>query len=372
MSESLNTDIVQVQEAEISKQKWFLFNFRHQSFKRIKEMLESSSIEYFLPSYFSVQNGPHGHKIKRERALMFNMLFLHCSLDEAVRFVSFHREINFMYRPVQHEDRSIIALNRYLDRKGESGDERMVAKYDDATFRSVVIIPDRQMEMFIKTVNAAKSASIPYVRPSEIDLEKGDKVRIVGGDYDGVEGILESTKGKDGGVVFVHIDNFIATRTAEIRPEFIQILEFAKTGKHMYKKFDSFMTRGERCVKSLLSGKGISKRDHDYFHIFTNRFSSLLTPTVNMTAKLNLYMFIAHSCIGNEVEAADYENKLYDYFPKINSDPMKAQCLTFLYACTMNPKYKDRFITLINEWRKAGTSIEKCEEMNKAFEDLNA
>lgn len=372
MSESTQKEITDrnYNDADKTALKWYLLNFKHQSFKAVKEMLENSTIEYFLPSYVSVENGANGKKIRKERALMFNMLFLHSTLKDAVKFVSFHQNINFMSRRVDNEQRPIVGLNRLIDRKEDDLNERLIPKFDDATFRYVVTIPDAQMQMFIKAVAVNETKAAPFIKPSEIDLEKGDKVRIIGGPYDGIEGVLESQKGKDGGIVYVHIQNFIATKTAEIRPEFIQIIEFAKTSKHMYKKFESFMVRGERCVDQILNSKGISARDRDYFTIFINRFEKLQTPTVNMTAKLMLYMFIANSCLGNDNESNKYCSNLIDYLPHVNSFPLKAKCLTYLYACTSEGRYKTMFFNLIKEWSSEIGEDKKQEEAKKLFFEI--
>lgn len=355
---------------EVTNTNWYLLKFNHISLKKIKEVLQTTEIEHFLPSFVSIENGPRGQKIRRERPLMFNMLFVHCSLKNAVYFVSHHREVNFVSKRIDRSEKPTVALNKYLNRENESGEERMVPKYDDATFRHVVTIPDNQMQMFIKAVTLNKSKSIPYVKPTEIDLEKGDRVRIVGGDYDGIEGILESQKGKDGGIIFVHIQDFIATKTTEIRPEYIQILEFAKSGKHMYKKFDSFMVRGERCVNSLLRGEGITSRDREYFKLFTMRFEHLVTPTTNMKAKLLLYMFIAHSCMGNENESKFFAEELMSFLPNVNSESMRCKCLTYLYACTSDKKYAVAFREYFQELGYVPGKDAKRDELKKVFSDV--
>ena len=208
------------------------------------------------------------------------------------------------------------------------------------------------MYFFNLTVTNRNTRTVPFMKPTEIDLEKGDKVRIVGGPYDGVEGILESQKGKDGGTVYVHILNFIATRTTEIRPEFIQIIEFAKSGKHMYKKFDSFMTRGHRCVVSHAKGEKISARDSSYLNVFIHRFSDLKTPTVNMTAKLHLFLFIAYTCLDRKTEADGHERFLQDYLTTITSETMRLKCLLYLYGCTGSKVYRKQIQSITKLWKK--------------------
>ena len=321
---------------------WYLLRYGQISFQKMHSQLESSGLRYFLPSYTAVENRKKGVQVRVERALMFNMMFIHSSLDECVKFVVNNNQL-------------------------APEDQKNEFCYDQATFRYVITIPERQMEIFIKAVTNRNTRTIPFMKPTEIDLEKGDKVRIVGGPYDGVEGILESQKGKDGGTVYVHILNFLATRTTEIRPEFIQILEFAKSGKHMYKKFDSFMTRGHRCVVSHAKGEKITPRDSSYLNVFIHRFSELKTPTVNMTAKLHLFLFIAYTCLDRKIDADVHEKFLQDYLEKITSESMRIKCLLYLYGCTGSKVYRKQIQSLTKLWRKSNKLDTKKQEIKDAF-----
>ena len=340
---------------------WYLLRFSHISLQRMLSQLENSGLRHFLPSYTAVENRKKGMQVRVERALMFNMMFIYSSLDECVKFVIANPGVNFMVKP--SEEHPSVSLNQLA-----SDEQKTEFCYDKATFRYVITIPERQMEIFIKAVTNRNTRTVPFMKPTEIDLEKGDKVKIVGGPYDGVEGILESQKGKDGGTVYVHILNFLATRTTEIRPEFIQILEFAKSGKHMYKKFDSFMTRGHRCVVAHAKGEKISTRDSSYLNVFIRRFSDLKTPTVNMTAKLHLFLFIAYTCLDRKIDADVHEKFLQDYIEKITSESMRIKCLLYLYGCTGSKVYRKQIQSLTKLWKKNIDS--KKQEIKDSFLEL--
>lgn len=333
---------------------WYLLRFGQIPLKRMRELLDNSGLENFLPSYTVVENRKKGMQVRVERALMYNMMFIHSSLNECVQFVVNTPGVNFMVKP--SEEHPSVSLNQLAPEE-----QKQEFCYDKATFRYVITIPEKQMDMFIKAVSNRNVNSVPFMKPTEIDLEKGDKVRIVGGPYDGIEGILESQQGKDGGTVYVHILNFIATRTTEIRPEFIQIIEFAKSGKHMYKKFDSFMTRGHRCVISHIKGEKIAPRDNSYLNVFVRRFCDLQTPTVNMTAKLHLFLFIAFTCLERRMEAEVHEKFLQDYMEKITSESMRLKCLLYLYGCTGSKVYRKQIQSLTKQWRKNKLDSKKQE-----------
>ena len=56
-------------------------------------------------------------------------------------------------------------------------------------------VPANEMNNFISFVDNCNS-EINFFRPDEITLEKGTKVRLTGGDMDGVECYLTRFKGK--------------------------------------------------------------------------------------------------------------------------------------------------------------------------------
>ena len=54
-------------------------------------------------------------------------------------------------------------------------------------------VPDDEMTQFMRIAQAYEHA-VPCFSPSEIDLEQGDRVRIVGGQFSGVEGCCSASR----------------------------------------------------------------------------------------------------------------------------------------------------------------------------------
>jgi transcription antitermination factor NusG len=84
-------------------------------------------------------------------------------------------------------------------------------------------VPNREMEEFME-VARHYDADLTYYRPEEIELDKGTRIRIIGGTFDGAQGILVRIKGKRGKRLVVQIPELMAIATTYIEPEFIQIL----------------------------------------------------------------------------------------------------------------------------------------------------
>ena len=59
----------------------------------------------------------------------------------------------------------------------------------DRETRRPLVVPDRQMHSFI-AVAGAYDEQIVYLDPTIVSLREGDRVRIVGGVFSGVEGFF--------------------------------------------------------------------------------------------------------------------------------------------------------------------------------------
>lgn len=84
--------------------------------------------------------------------------------------------------------------------------------------REPIVIPERQMKNFI-AVAGNISEQIVYLEPNLSNFKKGDKVKIIGGVFEGAEGYFMRIKG-DRRVV-VCISGIAAVATAFIHPSLV-------------------------------------------------------------------------------------------------------------------------------------------------------
>ena len=83
-----------------------------------------------------------------------------------------------------------------------------------------IIIPDNEMRRFI-AVAGTYSDQLLYFQPEEVNLSKGTKVRITGGQ----EGIFLKVKGARDRRVVIEIQGVIAVAMATIHPELIEVIK---------------------------------------------------------------------------------------------------------------------------------------------------
>jgi transcription antitermination factor NusG len=91
--------------------------------------------------------------------------------------------------------------------------------YRDLTDKKIIVVPEHQMLNFIAVAGNEKEQVI-YLSNDEVKLKKGAKVRITGGAFEGVEGVLLKIKGDKR--LVVSIPNLFSVATAFIPSQYVQ------------------------------------------------------------------------------------------------------------------------------------------------------
>ncbi len=92
--------------------------------------------------------------------------------------------------------------------------------------REKIVVPEKAMEDFIRVTEQAER-SVTYFQPNEVILNKGDRILIHGGPFDGIEGILLKMKGKREKQIIVYIPDIIAAAIS-IKPKMIELISQQK------------------------------------------------------------------------------------------------------------------------------------------------
>lgn len=90
-----------------------------------------------------------------------------------------------------------------------------------------ITVPDKAMEDFIR-VTQQMELSITYFRPDELILNKGDRILIHGGPFDGIEGVMMKVKGKREKQLIVSIPH-LAAAAVTIMPDMVELISKTKT-----------------------------------------------------------------------------------------------------------------------------------------------
>jgi transcription antitermination factor NusG len=122
--------------------------------------------------------------------------------------------------PVIHNLIFVYSTRNFLDAQKRELEDRLPVRYImNPELHCPIVIPEKQMRDFIAVAGTLDEQLI-WLDPSTTKLKKGDKVRITGGLFKGVEGTLMRIKG-DRRVV-VAIQGFMAVATAFIHPSLLE------------------------------------------------------------------------------------------------------------------------------------------------------
>jgi len=171
---------------------WYAMRVPYRNELKVQLKLQEKGIETFIPKRKKIvkKRGKTSYELL---PAVNNLIFVHSSLSV-----------------IKNLKQEILNL-QYLVNK--SGCESIK-----------IVVRDNEMQSFIKAVENLEE-EITYLSPEEINIEKGTRVRIIGGNFDGVEGIFVKVKGKRNKKVVVMLDKLLAVVIAEIDPDLIEVIK---------------------------------------------------------------------------------------------------------------------------------------------------
>ncbi len=172
---------------------WYALSAPYRNEMKAKRFLDEKGVENFLPLCSKIFTDQYGRKVRKTAPIVSNLLFAYTTRDNMQQLKM--RAPSLQYRTNKVNGRNVP-----------------------------IIVPDKQMRHFI-AVCQTNSDKLIYLQPDEINLAKGTPVRVIGGVFDGVEGVFIKVKGARAKRVVVQIDG-IAIATAEIEPEYIEVINY--------------------------------------------------------------------------------------------------------------------------------------------------
>ncbi|MFI3321305.1 MAG: UpxY family transcription antiterminator [Rikenellaceae bacterium] len=171
---------------------WYAMQTTYKRELKAKSFLDSLGIENFIPMMQSITRVVGKKKVVVKPAI-HNLIFVKAELTLLNHIKS---RLNFIH-------------NILIENNGRL---------------SPIIVPERQMEQFINVVRTSLDKVI-YVDLSLARLEKGTKVKITAGQFEGYEGVLMKVKGARDKRVVLNIECVVAIAIVSIDAELIEKIE---------------------------------------------------------------------------------------------------------------------------------------------------
>ena len=160
--------------------------------KKAEELLSGKNgMTYFIPKQKVIRTY-QGKKVITTEPVIHSLVFVFASQKQIVNF------------------------KRYI-----FNDLQFVSwKRDNST--NYLTVPSDEMDNFIRMCTQ-KEQEVTFYTPADIQVEKGQKVRVHGGTFDKMEGILVKTYKKRNKQLVVIIPDILAA-SANVAPEYLEIL----------------------------------------------------------------------------------------------------------------------------------------------------
>lgn len=170
---------------EPQQYEWYAMRASYSQELKAKDILTSLNVESFVPMQLKLIM-VKGKKIQRLVPIIHNLIFIRASSEQI------------------SDVKEKISFLRYI----------MDSQHNK------IVVPEYQMQEFIK-VSSTQDESLQYFSINEIDLEKGTRVRVHGGLFDGVEGVFLKVEGRRDKHLVVAIDGLIAA-SVRVKPDLIE------------------------------------------------------------------------------------------------------------------------------------------------------
>lgn len=190
--------IISHQQSAISNQpldndcpKWYVMSAYRQE-KKAEAALQERGLRCFVPKHYVVKT-TQGRKVRTLQPAVANLVFLYASWNEVIELKMALDYLQFQTQVIQRK-------------------------------RRVMVVPDAEMEQFIRVAEQTE-ADACYYRPEELQAAEGQPVRVIGGNFNGVEGHLMKILGKRQKRVVIELDSLLALAITVENPEYLEIIK---------------------------------------------------------------------------------------------------------------------------------------------------
>lgn len=258
---------------------------------------QGSGLELFAPTFFTIETKEGKSPRQVERPLMYHYIFVRG--DEAL---------------VKDLCATYDGFSFVLDHTG-SGRH--------------LTLPDETMEAF-RIMARLHGNKLECYAPEDIDLQEGDKVQVMTGEFAGLTGTYLPRKGGRTGNIVVAVTQNMGAVVYDINADSVRVLEFAQTTRRPYDQMDAYIPR----LLSLLQ----SPQPLSSAIIFTRRFGSVRLGNPKVEAKLNMMLYASYHLIGDMKGAAAALKRYQELAAHITNVWTRALCHLILGLLNGDPE----------------------------------
>ncbi len=282
--------MTQTQLTSVSSQQeytpaWYVLNhigtpFQEMARKAVDlfNSLEQKNVELFAPTYV-VREERDGKVHTRTANLIFHYVFVRGILPDVKALCARDNGFSFL-----------------IDRSSES-------RY--------ATISDREMES-LQNLARAYENTLPYYSLDDIDLESGDLVEVVNGDFPGLIGnYIPHPKSKSGDIV-LHVYNNVGAIAFNVKATDVRVLEFAHNTTRANDQIDAIVPHLFKAMRAFHAGEPLPVPLVARLSVFCRRMEVVKIDNRKLAAKLQAILISANHMLGH-MAAARAARERYDH-----------------------------------------------------------
>ncbi len=285
-----------------------------------RERLGEPLFEYFAPSYVEARK-VGGKMVNTRRPLLYNYVFIHASEDEIFRL------------------KRTLPLYNFLPRVFSGGQSYFP------------YLSDREMET-LRWVADSYSNELPVYVPDSDRLLKGDRVRIISGDFSGMEAEVVVQPGGGHKDVMVRILDCMWVPLLGVRPGEFELIGLNTSGKRVYTHLDNgrFSAGLHEALGRYHASGHAGEEEMRLAREVLSGYASLHAETDVTRCKVYSLLLPAYKLLGDEEAFTRLHDTVRGMLPVVKAAQSRALLLVTLYGCTGSNLYHRMAHELVDPW----------------------
>lgn len=287
--------------------------------------INNTSLEIFAPTYI-VKNNVNGEIKYRTANLTFHYTFVKGTFEQIKSLCAQPNGFSFL-----------------IDR----GSSERYATIDTKTMAA------------FKTIAKAYQNCLPYYSIDNIDLQDGDLVEVIKGDFPGLIGTYMPKPGASTGNIILNIYNNVGTVAFNVKATDVRILEFAKTTTRANDQIDAFVPQLLKALRHFDTDEPLPQQLSAMLMTFCGRMELVKLTNRKLDARLQILLYAANFIIGNTEQAAVHLEKYSQLKESVTNQWTKALIALIRSVLHSDKRLMEPFIPLTTE----STKLSKAQTM---------
>lgn len=165
------------------------------------------------------------------------------------------------------------------------------------------VIENSEMVHFMNIARAYNNC-LPYFSLEDVDLEEGDLVEVVSGDFPGLIGTYMPKAKSNSGDIVLQVFNKVGTIAFNVKSADVRVLEFSTKTTRANDQIDAFIPHLLKALRELDSNRPLTPPLAAKLSVFCGRMGSARLNNHKLDARLQMLLYAANTIIGNMKDAA--------------------------------------------------------------------